>query len=157
MGTRVRSMGSGAAGAARRFVCHAFVILPSTLLLGCASKPPEDSDESSGTGSPVSITALCKDEVDTNCERLYECYSTSEVVAAGLPLTEQECKTQRYEELDCDTLTTVNACANDERFNTAEERSCINQIRQASCAEIRTGLAINDTSAFAPACSRVCS
>jgi hypothetical protein len=133
------------------------VILPYTSLVGCADKSPEDADESGGAGSPVSITALCKDEVDANCARVYECYTTSEILAAGLPLTEQECKTQRYEALDCDRLTTVNACANDGRFNTAEERSCINQIRQASCAEIRTGLAVDDTSAFAPACDRVCS
>ena len=125
-------------------------------LLGCADKSPEDPDESAD-GSPVSIAALCKQEADTYCERIYECYTTLEVAAAGLPLSEQDCRSQRYEELDCDALTTANACANDGRFSTTQERACIDQIQKASCSDIRIGLLINDTSTFAPACDGVCS
>jgi hypothetical protein len=111
---------------------------------GCGS----DDDE---TSSSASASQLCKDAANAICERFYECLSEAELAAAGLPASSAACKSQQQEAAGCDVATESDACDGSEMYHPNEAKSCVSQVKAASCAQLR------DNSDYAPACERVCS
>lgn len=113
---------------------------------GCGG---DDDDE--GTGSNAS--QLCKEAANAICDRLYECLSEAELALAGLPESKAACKSMQQEAAGCDVATESDACEGSEKYHPDEARTCVSQLKDASCNQLRS----DDQDDYAPACDRVCS
>jgi hypothetical protein len=95
--------------------------------------------------------ALCRQYVDTLCEKIYECLSDDELAAVGFPETVAACKTQLRDSEGCDAYTAAKGnCEGSEVFKKDKADACIRQVGEASCNQVSS----EDT--FAPACEETC-
>ncbi len=108
------------------------------ILVGCAAEKPNAEQG-------------CVDFAMATCARSYECLSASELAVANLPTTEAACVDQLVGRLNCTALTAETLCPEGRSYRTDEADTCLMEIGDATCEEIRTG------SGSAPACDRVCS
>lgn len=95
--------------------------------------------------------ALCREMVDTTCEKVYECLSDDELAGYGYPATVAACKTQLRDAEGCEAYTAAKGnCEGSEVFKKDQADACIRQVGEASCNQVTS----DDT--FAPACDATC-
>jgi hypothetical protein len=122
---------------------NAFKVVCGVLLLGAVG--------CSSTTSPVDA---CNEEFSTDCTRIYECFTATQIAAAGLPATESACVTQQQTANGCSAKTEANFCtAGNAVYHGDAVGGCIDQLNGLTCAEIESN---QDITVVAPKCAEVC-
>ncbi|HMG20956.1 MAG TPA: hypothetical protein VK607_06550 [Kofleriaceae bacterium] len=107
-----------------------------------------------GAGDGLSPRAACEDIQVSVCERLYACFTPSELGAAGYPSSEAACVTQLEAQEGCAAQNNDNACEGNERFHADQAGICVDQIGGLECSQVRN---VNRSLALdAPACAKMC-
>jgi hypothetical protein len=122
-----------------------FGTLLLALMVSCAANDdkPKFTDEDA--------QALCREYVDTSCEKIYECLSDAELAEADLPASVAACKTQFREAEGCDAFTADKGnCEGSEVFQKSKADDCIRQTEEASCNQVTSG------DNYSPACEQTC-
>jgi hypothetical protein len=119
------------------------VLLVTSTSLSCSSDDDKFSD--------ADAQALCRQVVDTLCEKLFECLSDVELAGLGYTSTVAACKTQLRDEEGCDAFTaTKGNCKGSEVFKKNKADDCVRQLGQASCNQVES------SDDYAPACEETC-
>lgn len=106
-------------------------------------------------GNELSPADACKQSDETLCERIYACYTPGELAEAGYPAEESACITMFEEQDGCSAKTTANACNGNATFHGDQAATCVTQIANLQCSQIRdSNLTLGEA---APACGKVCS
>lgn len=105
--------------------------------------------------SSVSPVDACNQETETTCARIYECYTATQLQAAGYPAAESACVTQFEASEGCSAKTSDNFCTPSTAVYHGEAvDGCISQVEALSCADIMAH--IQDINTVAPKCAEVC-
>jgi hypothetical protein len=106
----------------------------------------------SSSASPVDA---CNQEVETECARVYECFTPAELAAANFPASESACITQFETSEGCAAKTSANFCTPSTAVYHGEAvDGCVSQVEALSCADLKSHL--NDINTVAPKCAEVC-
>jgi hypothetical protein len=124
------------------------MLAPCPLVLAFMGCGGDDDDES---GS--SPQALCQRIADTQCTKIYDCFSAADLEAAGFPPTSSGCKSQLRDDLGCDAASADDLCEGNETFHASEANRCVDQMDSASCGQV---MEAEDVTDVAPACDQVC-
>lgn len=108
-----------------------------------------------GGGSSLSPRAACEQVADVLCERLYACYTATELMQAGYPATEGECVTQTRTMSNCAAETEDTTCDAGQTYNADAAGDCVDEIGGLTCAQITDQN--TDIDMAAPSCNLVCS
>lgn len=100
-----------------------------------------------GGGDPSPVEA-CEDLSRISCNRVYECFTATQIAAAGLPATEAECVTEQVADADCANATAADACGTNETYHPDKIDGCFSALRASSCDAFLAG--------DFPACDAVC-
>jgi len=107
-----------------------------------------------GGGDGLTPRAACEDLQANLCERLYACYTPSELAQLGFPSSEAACTTQLQASEGCANQTMDNVCTGNARFHPAMANQCLDQITGLACSQVRDPELV--LSSAAPACGKVC-
>jgi hypothetical protein len=106
----------------------------------------------SSSASPVDA---CNQEVETECARIYECYTATELAAANFPASESACITQFEASEGCSAKTAQNFCTPSTAVYHGEAiDGCVSQVEALSCADLKAN--ITNLNPVAPKCAEVC-
>jgi hypothetical protein len=123
---------------------NAIKLVSAALLLGTVGC-------GSSSQSPVEF---CNTAAETECTRIYECYTPAEIAAAQLPATESACVTQTETNNGCSAKTTSNVCtASNAVYHGDAVDACVDQVNNLSCAEFESS---TDLDTVAPKCADIC-
>jgi hypothetical protein len=115
------------------------VLLVGTVGCGSSSESPAD---------------FCNTAVETQCTRVYECYTAAQIAAANYPATESACVTQNETAQGCTAKTTANVCtASNAIYHGEAVQACIDQVNNLTCAEFEQS---TDIDTVAPKCADIC-
>ncbi|MEO6777505.1 MAG: hypothetical protein ABI467_31555 [Kofleriaceae bacterium] len=104
--------------------------------------------------SSVSPVDACNQEYETECSRVYECYTAAQLAAAGFPASESACVTTSQANQGCSAKTEANFCTGGNTVYHGEAvDGCIQQLEGLTCAEIMSN---QDITITAPKCAEVC-
>jgi len=105
--------------------------------------------------SSVSPVDACNQEVQTECTRVYECFTAAELQTAGFPASESACVTQFEASEGCSAKTADNFCTPSTAVYHGEAvDGCISQVEALSCADLKAN--IQNLIPVAPKCGEVC-
>ena len=105
--------------------------------------------------SSVSPVDACNQEVETECARVYACYTAAQLQAANFPASESACITQFEASEGCSAKTADNFCTPSTAVYHGEAvDGCISQVEAVSCADLMAN--IQNLNAVAPKCTEVC-
>lgn len=122
-----------------------------TLLLAALGVTSCGGDDEGEKFTDADAQALCREYVDSFCEKVYECLSDAELADVGLPASVAACKTQFRDSEGCDAFTAAKGnCKGSEVFKKDKADACIRQTTEASCNQV-TG-----DEDYAPACEQTC-
>lgn len=107
-----------------------------------------------GSGDGITPRAACEEVQANLCERLYACYTASELSSLGFPSNEAACTTQLQASEGCANQTSANTCVGNERYHPDQANLCVEQITGLSCGQVRDPDL--ELGAAAPACAKVC-
>jgi hypothetical protein len=123
---------------------NAIKLVSAVLLLGTVGCG--DSSQ-----SPVEF---CNTAAETECTRIYECYTAVQIAAAQLPATESACVTQTETNNGCTAKTTANVCtASNAIYHGEAVQACVDQVNNLTCAEFEQSM---DLDTVAPKCADIC-
>jgi hypothetical protein len=123
---------------------NAIKLVSAALLLGLVGC----SDSSQ---SPVEF---CNTAAETQCTRIYECYTPVQIAAANYPATESACVTQTETTNGCTAKTTANICtASNAVYHGEAVDACVAQVNNLTCAEFESS---TDLDTVAPKCADIC-
>lgn len=109
------------------------------------------------TGCPdpgVSPREGCERAAETECERLYACFTSAELATAGWPASQAACITKLEQDRGCAAATLDTACKGNGVYHADDAAECIDQIGGLACSQLRDPAL--DFTRVAPACGRVC-
>ena len=105
-------------------------------------------------GTSESPAEACNKEAETECTRIYECYTPAAIATAGLPASESACVTMFEANEGCSAKTDKNFCAAGNAVYHGEAvDGCISQLNGLTCAEVMSSM---DITVIAPKCGDVC-
>lgn len=107
-----------------------------------------------GGSDGASPRVACEDIEANVCERLYACFTPTELAAANLPPDEAACVSQKQVMKGCANQTPANACVGNQHYHPDQAATCANQISGLTCGQIRDQASNLD--AAAPACDKIC-
>lgn len=119
-----------------------FMMLAGMAVVGC------------GGGDGASPRAACEDIEANTCERLYACFTPTELAAANFPADEAACVSQMQTMKGCANETTANACTGNQHYHPDQASICADQITGLTCGQIRDQSMALD--AQIPACGKIC-
>jgi hypothetical protein len=119
------------------------VCLLLALAAGCASQV---------SGEESSPETDCEALVDVVCAKYFECFSSEERAAAGVPATQESCVDSTRADFACAGQTGETACPAGQTYDPAAAAACLTEQAALSCDAIRTDLEESDT----PSCAAVC-
>jgi hypothetical protein len=117
------------------------------MLIGVAATGCPGSDS-------ASPRAACEDIEANTCERLYACFTPTELAAANFPADEAACVSQMQAMKGCANQTTANACMGNQHYHPDQASECADQITGLTCGQIRDQS--QDLDAQIPACGKIC-
>jgi hypothetical protein len=117
-----------------------FVVIVLGGLVGC------------GGDDGLSPAAACSQAASAACQKLYQCLTEPERMAAGLPATEAACVTEFEADQGCAAMTEMNACDTGETYHSDQAQHCIHEFQALDCEAVRSGMIDENT----PACQMVC-
>ena len=107
-----------------------------------------------GGGGGITPREACEDVQANMCERIYACYTPTELAAIGFPANEAACVTRLQESEGCARQTVENTCTGNARYHADQANTCVDQITGLACSQVRDpNLSLNSA---APACGRIC-
>jgi hypothetical protein len=121
----------------------AVLALALGLVAGCTSQV---------SGKESSPQSDCEALVDVVCGKYFECFSSEERAAAGVPATEESCVDSTRADFECAGQSLDTACPAGQTYDPAAAAACLNEHAALSCDAIRTDLEDSDT----PSCATVC-
>lgn len=122
-----------------------------TLLLAALGVASCGGDDEGDKFTDEDAQALCREYVDTSCEKIYECLSDAQLADLQFPSSVAACKTQFRESEGCDAFTAAEGnCKGSEVFKKEKADDCIRQTNEASCNQVTSG------EEYAPACDQTC-
>src|SRR5450432_3065780 len=94
-------------------------------------------------GTSESPAEACNKQYETECTRIYECYTPAAIAALGLPASESACVTMEEAAQGCSAKTEANFCvAGNAVYHGEAVDGCIAQLNGATCAEIMSSMDI---------------
>jgi hypothetical protein len=109
------------------------------------------------TGCPdngVSPREGCERGANVECERLYACFTSAELAAAGWSASEAACITKLQQDRGCAAATLDTACKGNGVYHADTAAECVDEIGGLECSQLRDPTL--DLELAAPACGRVC-